>query len=58
MDVVVVDYAPPALRAKALSGRVLVEREPALSLRLRFKARQEIEDLKAKLRRLSRAPGA
>lgn len=51
VDARVIDYAPPWFRLKALEGIVLVEKEYALAARLKFKARQEIEDLKAKARR-------
>ncbi|MHA1616332.1 MAG: nucleotidyltransferase domain-containing protein [Candidatus Njordarchaeales archaeon] len=52
VDVRVIDYAPPWFRVKALEGIVLVEKEPALATRLKFKSRQEIEDIKAKLRKI------
>ena len=49
VDAKVIDYAPPWFRVRALNGVVLVERQPALAARLRFKALQEIEDIKAKI---------
>ncbi|RLG78307.1 MAG: nucleotidyltransferase domain-containing protein [Thermoprotei archaeon] len=52
VDVRVIDYAPSWFRIKALDGIVLVEREPALIVRLKFKAHQEIEDIKAKIHRI------
>jgi len=58
VDVRVIDYAPPWFRIKALEGITIVEREPALAVRLKFKSRQEIEDLKAKLRRVESSLGA
>ncbi|MCY0868391.1 MAG: nucleotidyltransferase domain-containing protein [Desulfurococcus sp.] len=48
VDTIIVDYAPPWFRAKALEGVVLVEREVALAERLRFKSIQEVNDIKAK----------
>ncbi len=53
IDVKVVDYAPAWFRVKALEGVVLVERQPALAARLRFKAQQEITDLKTKIQKLT-----
>lgn len=55
IDIVVIDYAPPQFRIKALDGTILVEREPALSLRLQFKSHQEIKDLRAKIYKFSQA---
>ncbi|MHA1609459.1 MAG: nucleotidyltransferase domain-containing protein [Candidatus Njordarchaeales archaeon] len=52
VDVRVIDYAPPWFRIKALEGIVLVEKEPALAARLKFKSQQEIEDIKAKLHKI------
>jgi len=52
VDVVIIDYAPSWFRIEALKGIVLVEREVALSERLKFKARQEIKDIQAKIRKL------
>ncbi|MHA1589125.1 MAG: nucleotidyltransferase domain-containing protein [Candidatus Njordarchaeales archaeon] len=52
VDVRVIDYAPPWFRIKALEGITLVEKEPALVARLKFKSQQEIEDIKAKLRKI------
>lgn len=49
VDVRVIDYAPPWFKVKALDGVILVEKQPALAARLRFKALQEIEDIKAKI---------
>jgi len=54
IDVRVIDYAPPWFRMKALEGLVLVEREPALVVRLKFKSQQEIEDLKAKTLKITK----
>ncbi len=51
VDVKVIDYAPPWFRAKALDGVVLIEREPALAVRLKFKSLQEVRDIKAKSER-------
>lgn len=48
VDVKVIDYAPPWFRAEALKGKTLVEKTPALTARLRFKAIQETLDIKAK----------
>ena len=53
IDVKVVDYAPAWFRVKALEGVVLVERQHALAARLRFKAQQEITDLKTKIQKLT-----
>jgi len=51
VDVREVDYAPPWFRVRVLEGLVLIERAPALAARLSFKSQQEIEDIKAKIRR-------
>jgi len=47
-DVKVVDYAPSWFRLRALEGVILVERQPVLATRLKFKACQEMVDLEAK----------
>ncbi len=52
VDVRVIDYAPPWFKIRALRGIVLIEKEPALAVRLAFKAYQEIENIKAKIRKL------
>jgi len=52
VDVRVIDYAPPWFRVRALEGIVLVEKQPAQAARMRFKALQEVNDLKAKMRKL------
>ncbi|OYT25410.1 MAG: DNA polymerase subunit beta [Thermoprotei archaeon ex4572_64] len=54
VDVRVIDYAPPWFKIKALRGIVLIEKEPALAVRLAFKAHQEIEDIRAKIRKLEK----
>ncbi len=54
VDVVVIDYAPPWFRVKALEGTVLVEREVALAARLKFKSTQEVNDLLAKMQKIFR----
>ena len=51
VDVRILDYAPSWFRVRALEGMILVERKPALAARLRFKAIQEIEDVKTKARK-------
>ena len=52
MDVRLIDYSPPWFRVKALRGIILVEREPALAERLRFKSIQEMKDIEVKLYKL------
>jgi len=51
IDIKVLDYAPPWFRVRALSGVVLIEKKPALATRLRFKALQEINDIKMKVKK-------
>ena len=53
VDVRVIDYAPSWFRVRALNGVVLVEKEPALAARLKFKSWQEVNDFKVKLRKVS-----
>ena len=52
VDVWVIDYAPPWFRVRALEGIVLIEKQPALATKMKFKALQEINDLKAKIKKL------
>ncbi len=54
VDVRIIDYAPSWFRVKALNGIVLVERQPALAARLRFKAQQEIDEIRIKAQRAVR----
>ena len=54
VDVRVVDYAPPWFRARALDGLVLVEKEPALAERLKFKAYQELNDIQIKIAKIEK----
>ena len=52
IDVVVIDYAPPWFKAKALNGITIIEREVALTARLKFKSRQEVIDIQIKKNKL------
>ncbi len=52
VDLRLIDYSPPWFRVKALRGIILVEREPALAERLRFKSIQEMKDIEVKLHKL------
>jgi len=48
IDLKIIDYAPPWFRIKALDGIVVLEKSSAMVARLKFKARQEINDIQAK----------
>ncbi len=48
VDITVIDYAPPWIKAKTLKGTTIIEKQQALTTRLRFKAIQEIKDIKTK----------
>jgi len=52
IDVKIIDYAPSWFKVNALSGKKIVEREGAIVARLKFKALQEIEDIKAKYKKV------
>jgi len=52
IDVKIIDYAPSWFKVNALSGKKIVEREAAIVARLKFKALQEIEDIKAKYKKI------
>ena len=48
IDLKIIDYAPPWFHIKALDGIVVLEKSSAMVARLKFKARQEINDIQAK----------
>lgn len=54
VDVRLLDYAPPRFRVNSLSRcLILVERDPLLRISLLKASRQEVEDLRSKIRRLA-----
>ncbi|RLG52417.1 MAG: hypothetical protein DRN99_07610, partial [Thermoproteota archaeon] len=55
VDIKLLDYMPTWLKLKALNGTLLLEREFMLRARLKFKARQELQDINTKLTRLKAA---
>ncbi len=54
VDVRLLDYAPPSFRVSSLSNcKILVERDSLLKISLLRAARQEMEDIRSKTRRLT-----
>ena len=54
IDGKVIDYAPSWFRMRALDGIILVKRQFALAVRLKFKALQEVKDLETKIRKIKK----
>ncbi len=55
VDIRLLDYAPPSFRVSSLSScKILVERDPLLKTSLLRAARQEMEDIRSKTRRLAK----
>ena len=49
-DVSLIDYAPSWFRVEALNGIVIIEKLPALAIRLWFKSLQELRDIETKIK--------